>query len=210
MRHGDVRQPGQGSPSPRSDGAPSRATQARRSRPSSAPLEHRLDLADEPSHRLLVVRRREAGDQVPVPDLEERRDLLGDVLRRPDRLRGPAAPSMVSVERLLEGSLGLGPAVADEDRSDAGRPLDRRRDRGRRPRNARGGSAPCGGRSRCRRPRCSCRAYLATSRSVTCSPPPPTQIGSCACTGAGRLRTPSGLVVRARSPTALCPRASRA
>ena len=50
----------------------------------------------------------------------------------------------------------------------AGSRPDRRRSGG-------GGPPPCAAPSRCRRRRCSCRAYFATSLSVTCSPPPPMQ-----------------------------------
>ena len=62
------------------------AAPRRRSVLSGHVLQHRLHLGHEPGHRFLVVRRRDRGDEVPVPDLEVWRRLLGHVLRRPDRL----------------------------------------------------------------------------------------------------------------------------
>ena len=54
-----------------------------------APREQRLDLRREADHRLLVVVRRHPRDEVPVPEVEVRGELLGDVLRCPDRLVRP-------------------------------------------------------------------------------------------------------------------------
>ena len=61
---------------------------------------------------------------MPVTKLEVRRQALGDVLGRPDRLVGPQVGDLVPLERGPEQPFGLGPVVADEDGADGRGALD--------------------------------------------------------------------------------------
>src|SRR5258708_477966 len=63
-------------------------------------LEDRSNLGGEAGHRLLVVRRWEAGHEVVIAQLDERRELLGHVLGRPHRLVLPEPVDPVALERL--------------------------------------------------------------------------------------------------------------
>ena len=64
----------------------------------------------EPRHRLLVVRRREAGDEVVVADRGVRGEHLDDVLRRPDRLVRPRGPPCRCARRSPSGRASPRPA----------------------------------------------------------------------------------------------------
>ena len=100
----------------------------------------------------------EPRDQVAVAELEERREVLGDVLRRCRPAgRSSASADPVAVERRAGTPLRLGPVVADEHASRCRSSARSRPGRARRSRSAGGGPPPCAGRCRSRRPRCSCR-----------------------------------------------------
>ena len=165
---------------------PSRGARGRRLQPSA--LEQRPDLGGEPRHRLLVVVGREAGDQVAIAERDVRRQLLGDILRRPDRLVLPGPGDPVALERRPEAPFGLGPIVADDEDPDA---VVRSISEGSRPT-----AAQCSSRIASLRrtasippPMLFMSAYWATSLRVTFSPPPPTQIGRWRWTGRGSFRT---------------------
>ena len=83
-----------------------------------AALEQRADLVREARLRLLVVGRREPGDQVPVADLEVRREAFGHLLRRPDRDVVPGPGAAVVLEDRAVDPPGLLLGVADHDRAD--------------------------------------------------------------------------------------------
>ena len=165
-------------------------------------LEDRPDLGREAGHRLLVVRAREAGDEVAVADLEERR---AAARRRPPACR-PAGPSRGSAWPLRSNIASWTRSASSRESRMTTVPSPSsarsRPGRGRPSRSAGGGSLPCAGRSRARRRRCSRRAYRATSLSVTCSPPPPIRIGRCSWIGGGSLRTSRRRVARAARASA--------
>ena len=94
------------------------------SRARSELLEPRPDLRREPRHRLLVIVRGDAHDQVPVAERDLGGDLLDDIVDRAHRLVVPVPGDPVAVERRVEQALRLCPIVADEHRPDAGRALD--------------------------------------------------------------------------------------
>jgi predicted RNA-binding Zn ribbon-like protein len=119
-------------------------------------LEQRSHLGRQAGHRLLVVWRREAGDEVSVADLEERREFAR---RRPPASR-PAGRSTVGRRRCARRSrldaFRLRAGVADDHRpSPVVRSISA--GRGRPSRSAGRGSRPCVSRSPRRRRRCSRR-----------------------------------------------------
>src|SRR5664279_6618009 len=90
----------------------------------SGALEDRFDLGNEPSHGFLVIWRGEPGDEVPVADLEIGGELLGHVLRRPDRLVLPGPGFAVPFKERQKDALRLSPRVADDYDAQAGCALD--------------------------------------------------------------------------------------
>src|SRR5439155_4192029 len=82
------------------------------------------NLGREPGHRLLVIGVREAGDQVVITELEERRNELRHLLRRSHRLARPGRRLAVGREDSLEDPERLLARVADDDHAEPCRALD--------------------------------------------------------------------------------------
>ncbi len=124
VRHGDLRQPRQGRPPPGADEGvagqrrdrPWRSTTGRRRRSETRPRRdaRRARGSAGPRSRSgsSTPRRTATGNprRVAVAELEERRDLLGDVLGRADRLVGPTLGVAVALEDPGLDPLGLGRA----------------------------------------------------------------------------------------------------